>query len=105
MTELYEQSIKDFLTIWNNYYMLSIPSYEFDNFIIIIEKLRQKSKLEIQEKKKFVELIELIADTIYDINNCADKYESKYGTNYYQQTKKYEEPELNCCSYLINYLE
>lgn len=105
MTELYEQSIKEFLTIWNNYYMLSIPSYEFDNFIIIIEKLRQKSKLEIQEKKKFVELIELIADTIYDINNCADKYESKYGTNYYQQTKKYEEPELNCCSHLINYLE
>lgn len=46
-----------------------------------------------------------MADTIYTINNCADKYESKYGTNYYQQSKKYEEPELNCCSNLQNYLE
>lgn len=46
-----------------------------------------------------------MADTIYTINDCADKYESKYGTNYYQQSKKYEEPELNCCSNLLNYLE
>ena len=73
--------IEEILIIWNNYNnMLSIQANDFD---------------------KFIELIELMADTIYTINNCADKY----GTTYYQQTKKYEEPELNCCSNLINYLE
>jgi hypothetical protein len=98
--------IEEFIIIWNNNSnMLSIQANDFDKFIIIINKLRQKNKLEIQEKKIFIELIELMADTIYTINNCADKYESKYGTTYYQQTKKYEEPELNCCSNLINYLE
>lgn len=102
MTELLEQSIKYFLTIWNNYNnMLSIQANELDNFIIIIEKLRQKNKLEIEEKRIFVELIDLIADTIYATNNCA----YKYGTTYYQVTKKYNEPELNCCSDLINHFE
>jgi hypothetical protein len=47
----------------------------------------------------------MMADTIYTINNCADKYKPKYGTTYYQQTKTYEEPELNCCSNLLNNLE
>ena len=98
--------IEEFIIIWNNNSnMLSIQANDFDKFIIIINKLRQKNKLEIQDKKIFIELIELMADTIYTINNCADKYESKYGTTYYQQTKKYEEPELKCCSNLINYLE
>ena len=46
-----------------------------------------------------------MAETIYGINNCADKYETKYGTTYYQQTKIYDEPELNCCSNLLNNLE
>ena len=102
MTEL----VEEFINIWNNYCnMLSIQVYEFDQFIKIIDKLREKTKLETQEKKIFIELIELMADTIYTINNCADKYESKYGTTYYQQTKKYEEPELNCCSNLLNNLD
>ena len=100
MTEL----VEEFITILNNN-MLSIQAHDYDKFTIIINKLKKKSKLEIQEKKIFIELIELIADTIYIINNCADKYESKYGTNYYQQSKKYEESELNCCSNLLNYLE
>ena len=42
-----------------------------------------------------------MAELIYTINNCADKYE----TTYYQQTKIYDEPELNCCSNLLNNLE
>ena len=96
MTEL----VEEFITIWNNN-MLFIQAHDFDKFTIIINKLKKKSKLEIQEKKIFIELIELMADTIYTINNCADKY----GTTYYQQTKKYEESELNCCSNLLNYLE
>ena len=43
-----------------------------------------------------------MADTIYAINNCANKYGT---TSYYQQTKMYDEPELNCCSNLLNNLE
>ena len=102
MTEL----IKEFIIIWDNYNnMISIQENDFNKFIIIINKLRQKSKLVIQEKIIFIKLIELMADTIYEINNCSDKYESKYGTTYYQQTKKYEEPELNCCSDILNYIE
>ena len=90
---------EEFITIWNTYcHSLSVQS---DKFVLIINKLIQKSKLSIQEKKIFIELIELMADTIYTIKNCADKY----GTTYYQQTKKYEEPELNCCSNLLNFLE
>ena len=102
MTELTD----DFINIWNNNCnMLSIQEYEFDKFIKIINKLKKKVKLEIQEKQTFIKLIELMAETIYKINNCGDKYESKYGTTYYQQSKEYEEPELNCCSNLLNNLE
>jgi len=102
MTEL----VEEFINIWNNNAnMLSIQPYEFDKFKNIINKLRKKSRLDIQEKKIFIELIEIMAETIYGINNCADKYETKYGTTYYQQTKIYDEPELNCCSNLLNNLE
>ena len=98
--------IEEFINIWiNNCNMTSIQPPEFDKFIKIIDKLRKKSKLEIEEKKTFIELIELMANTIYTINNFSNKYESKYRTNYYQQSKKYEEPELNCCSNLLNNLE
>lgn len=92
--------IEEFIIIWNNYNnVISIQPNEFDKFIKIINKLRQKSKLEIQEKYIFIELIEIMADTIYN------DYVNKYDSTYYQQTKKYEEPELNCCSELLNYLE
>lgn len=94
--------VEEFINIWNdNCNILSIQPYEFEKFVNVINKLRNKSKLDIQEKKIFIELIEIMAETIYTINNCADKYE----TTYYQQTKKYDEAELNCCSSLLNYLE
>lgn len=92
----------NFIEIWtNNANMLPIQYYEFDRFINIINKLKKKSILNIQEKKIFIELLELMAETIYTINNYADKY----GTTYYQQTKIYDEPELNCCSNLLHKLE
>ena len=95
--------IEEFITIWNTYcHLLSVQS---DKFVLIIHKLKQNSTLETQEKKILIELIELMADTIYTIKNCVDKYESKHGANYYRQTKKYDEPELNCCSNLLNSLE
>ncbi len=94
--------IDEFINIWNNNCnMLSIQSCEFDKFVNFINNLRKKSRLDIQEKKIFIELIETMAETIYTIN----KYADKYGTTYYQQTKIYDEFELNCCSNLINYLE
>lgn len=46
-----------------------------------------------------------MTDAIFTINNYSNKYESKYSTTYFQQTKKYDESELNCCSDLLNYLE
>jgi len=102
MTEL----IEEFINIWdNNYNMLSIQPNDFIKYVCVISKLRKKSELNIQEKQIFIELIETMADTIYTINNCADKYKAKYETTYYQQTKTYEEPELNCCSNLLNNLE
>lgn len=98
--------IKEFITIWDNYYnILPINVYEYDKYVNIIIKLRKECELEFKEKKIFIGLIEIMGDAIYIINNCADKYESNYGTSYYQQTKIYEEQELNCCSRLVNYLE
>jgi hypothetical protein len=93
-----EEFIEEFLIIWNN--NVNLIS-EHDKFLLIIDKLSQKSILEIQDKKLFIALLELMADTIYEVNHYADKYEGTY----YQQTTKYEESELNCCSNLINYLE
>ena len=102
MTELIEELIEEFINIWNdNSNMLPIQMHEFDKFENVINKLRKKSTLDIQQKKIFIELIEIMAKTIYTINNCADKY----GNTYYQVTKIYDEPELNCCSNLINNLE
>lgn len=97
MTEL----IEEFIDIWNdNYKMLSIQPYKFEKFVNVVNKLKNKNVLDIQEKKIFIELIEIMAETIYAIN-CVNKY----GTTYYQQTKIYDEPELNCCSNLLNNLE
>lgn len=92
----------EIITIWNEYHnMLSVNSYEYEKYITIINKLIKEDELEFQEKRTFIDLIQLMADTIYNVNNGVDKY----GTTYYQQTKIYEEPELNCCSRVINYLE
>lgn len=102
MTEL----IEEFINIWDdNCNILSIQTNDFIKYVCVINKLRKKSELNIQEKQTFIDLISMMADTIYTINNCADKYKTKYGTTYYQQTKTYEEPELNCCSNLLTNLE
>ena len=108
--ESVEKSVEEFLNIWINNSNKLQPN-EFDKFINIIYKLRNKSnllyhrakhpknnhlrRLDIEELHTFYELIELIAQTIY---------RNKYGNNNYQQSKKYEELELelNCCSYLQN---
>jgi hypothetical protein len=96
--------IEEFISIWNTYYdanTLPIQATDYDKFIIIVNKVKQKGKLEIEDTQIFIELVELMADAIYTHHNCADKYD----TTYYQQTKIYEEPELNCCSNLLRHLE
>jgi hypothetical protein len=103
-----KELMKEFITIWNKYLnILSLNCYEFDKYVNIINKIINECELELEIKdiKIFIELIEIMGDSIYILNNCPDKYESKYGITYYDKTKIYEEQELNCCSRLINYLE
>ena len=98
--------IKEFINIWNEYSnVLSVQPPEFDMFLNVINKLRKEIKLDIKEKKIFICLVELMADTIYARNNCADKYEIKYGTTNFDKSETYDEPELNCCSNLLNNLD
>lgn len=110
--------IKEFIIIWNKYYnVLPINVFEFDKYVKIINKLRNRCVLEFKNKITYIELIDIIditifrelievmADAIYTVENCSDKYSNIYEMNYYQQTKIYDELELNCCSHLLNYLE
>ena len=57
----------------------------------------------IKETQDFAKLVKLLAETIYVTKNCADK-EEKDEECYYRTTKIYEEPELNDCTCLLNYL-
>ena len=92
------QLITQFIIIWEkNANMLSVQANEIDKYFNIIQKLRRNTRLETPDKLTFIELIELMADTIYFLENCPDKY----GIDYYQQTKKYQETELNVCSSLL----
>lgn len=102
-----EELAEEFINIWNkNFNILSVNEYEFDKYVNVINKLRKKCKLEIEDKKVFIDLVEYMADSFY-IVNCADKYENKYkeNENYYRQSEKYEESELNCCSNILNHLQ
>ena len=94
--------IGDFITIWNNYYSeLSVRMDNFEKYNAIIEKVKQKSKLVIKDKVLLIELIEGVSDIIYTINN----YINKYKIDYVRPTKKYDEPELICCTTLQLILE
>lgn len=98
--------MEQFITLWNDYRaVLPINEYEFDKYMKIITKLRNQDEFDIQDKQVFIELIDIMAETIYTTNSCADKYETKYGTTYYQQTRVYEEPELNYCSELLTKIQ
>lgn len=98
MKELIEQ----FIGIWTNYAnMLSVQPCHFDIYVKIIHKLKNIKELDIEEKKTLMKMIELVADTIYHLKNGEDKY----GIDYYQPSKMYDEPELNSCSKLLNHLE
>ncbi len=97
-------NLKKFISIWNSYNIyLPINEFEFDKYLKIINKLRNNNENfdKIEEKMDFIELVEIMADTIYTICDCADKYE----IDYYQRTKTYDETELNYCSSILDYLE
>lgn len=94
-----ESLIKEFLTIWiNNCNNINVNNIKFNIFIKVINKLKKNLEIKDLEIKDLEILIELI-------NIIADNISNKYGFDYYQQTKIYEESELNCCSSLLNILE
>ncbi len=73
----------------------------FDTYKPLIDRLINKTELDIHGKRIFIELIDYVADAIWTTDNYADKY----GTTHHQQTKIYDEPELNLCSKLLNNLD
>lgn len=93
--------ITKLITLLNNYYSV-LPINELKNHTTIINELRLKN-LDVNKIKKteLLQLVEVIADTIYTEKKCVDKYH----IDYYQQTKIYDEPELNYCSDFMTYLQ
>lgn len=75
---------------------------DFDKYIQIINKLcNYDIVFGITEKIIFCELVEIIADTIWTV----EKYTDKYPRKYYQQTKKYDQVDLDCCSSILDFLQ
>jgi hypothetical protein len=95
--------MKPFIALWDSYVScLPINDYECDKYSKIINKLRNNEiDFSKTEKLNFIELVEIMADIIYNNTNGIDKYPD----DYYSSTKIYDEPELNYCSNLLNYLE
>jgi hypothetical protein len=97
--------LKKAIPLWNNYHSwLPIYEDEFDKYIHIIIKLRNDDlDFSMKESQDFAKLVEMLAETIYVTTNCADK-EDNDDDCYYRTTKTYEEPELNDCTCILNYL-
>lgn len=94
--------IKEFIMVWNKYFTaIPVNEFEFTQYIKIINKLRNEVELDFAETLLFLELCELMADSIFTVEQCDAKYEM----DYYKHTRTYDEAELNCCSRLINLLE
>ena len=97
--------ITQFITIWNMDYDLIDESRERYMDFMLKLKGEPEITLELKDKILLLEVVDELAYNIYMQNYYADKYEDIHGTTYYQSTKIYDEPELNCCSRIINYLE
>lgn len=96
------EEIKEFILVWNKYFnALPINEHEFDKYVKIIHKLRKETELNFAETHVLLELCELMAESIFIVEQCADKYEM----DYYQQTRVYDESELNSCSCVITFLK
>ncbi len=98
------EELKKFVTLWHDYFaLLPMNDYEFDQYLKIINKLRNNDMKfnDAKENKNFIILIEIMAQSIYNYK----KYDDKYDDEYYHQTKLYDDDELNYCSRILNYLE
>jgi len=115
-----ELLIAEFINIWENYSsnMFLYDVIYHDIYTDIINKIKihielnkfsKKHLIELKldkfDKKRFIELIETKAYAIYTINNCDIKYEKIHDHDCFQQTDIYDEPELNVCADLLNYLQ
>ncbi len=88
--------LKPIIALWDNYYnVINLGGCDIDSHSKTICKLQNGdfNFKEIKEKYKLVQLIEIIAVTIYNKKNYVDKY----NTN-----KIYNDEELNYCSRIIN---
>ena len=88
-----------FNTIWRTYYTrLPVNDNEFDKYMKIITKIR-KNNFEFSTcKSDFIELIEIMSETIY---NC--KYPDDVVDECYDENNDYScDRELNCCYNLKN---
>jgi hypothetical protein len=97
--------ITDFVTIWDEYAtLLPVNPYIYDIYVKIIIKLRNNdTNFNIEENKNFCELVELMAEVIYNDKIFTNIYCEN--DDYYKQTKIYNEPQLDYCSHLLTHLE
>lgn len=89
---------KEFELIWNKYYLI-IPyeTYEFDNYMKIITKIRNNDMNFNDDKKVFLDLLEITSHAIYN-----DNYE--YHEKRYNKDIEYENDELKITYFLKKYL-
>jgi hypothetical protein len=93
---------KDFVAIWDDYRsMLPDDSHIYEG--IIIKLKNNDTNFNIEEKSHFHELVELIADAIYTVK-ISTNIHCTVGTHY-RQTQIYDEPQLDYCSNLLDYLD
>ena len=95
--ELFLQ-IKEFITIWDKYVNVFV-NLQNEEYVSIINKLKEEKILEFEEKRKLVDIIINISDAIYERN-------PEKPINQKEINKIYEEhSELKCCCNLRDYLE
>ena len=93
-----------FEQIWLNYCnFLPIGPYDFDKYLIIINKIRNNDFDFSQEKNYFIDLMQIITTVIY-LNKY--KYCDGVCAGDYDENNNYENiPELNCCYNINKYLK
>lgn len=95
------QHLKEFDEIWINYCnILPVQANEFDFYVKVIIKIRNDDiNFSYEDKKIFLELIELISECIYRYRKYNDKFNKE------EYAKENIETELKCCNVIKKYLE
>jgi hypothetical protein len=88
-----EEDFIEFETIWNKYFtIITTDWYDFDYYCIIVQKIREGDFNFVQYKDTFIELTDIIADTIYHYKKLDKVFNEKFNNK-----KEYSDTELNCC--------